>query len=188
MLKRTRWGLTFLAVTTTVLTAVPDTPATADAAPSGTGETYTVTLLTGDVVTVRPTGGRCPAVSVEPAEPNGVIRRSCGPDGHVRVIPARVAAQVGTVLDPALFDVTALIADGYDDARTQEIPVIVRPAGQARVAALAGVRALPSIGSVAGHVPKKKAAAAKRTAQSLLADAEKVWLDRRVRATSLPAT
>jgi hypothetical protein len=64
------------------------------------------------VVTVATTDSGCPRVTVRPADPSGVIRQSCGPDGHVRVIPARVAAQVGSVLDPALFDVTTLIQDG----------------------------------------------------------------------------
>src|SRR5690242_12747394 len=73
------------------------------------GHTYRVTLLSGDVVTVRGTATGCPVVSVKPAAESGVLNRSCGPDGHVHVIPARVAPLVGGQLDPALFDVTALI-------------------------------------------------------------------------------
>ena len=76
------------------------------ATPLPAGKSFTVTLLTGDVVTVRGTGPGCPAVTVRPARPSGVLHRSCGPDGHVRVVPARVAPLLGTVLDPALFDVT----------------------------------------------------------------------------------
>jgi hypothetical protein len=38
------------------------------------------------------------------------------PDGGVRVRPLDVAAKIGMVDDPALFDVTALIKDGDDDA------------------------------------------------------------------------
>lgn len=185
MLNKTRRGLTALTVTATVLTALPANPATA-APGAAAGGTHTVTLLTGDVVTVRATGATCPTVSVEPAEPNAVIRQSCGPDGHVRVIPARVASQVGTMFDPALFDVTTLIAEGYDDASATELPVIVKPAADRRVAALGGdVRQLPSIGSVAGSVPKKNADVARQATQSLLANAEKVWLDRKAHATAL---
>lgn len=44
---------------------------------------------------------------------------------------------------------------------------------------------LPSIGAVAGHVPKKNPATAKLATDSLLAGAKKVWLDRKVRATAL---
>ncbi|GAA4569196.1 S8 family peptidase [Planotetraspora kaengkrachanensis] len=190
MLKRTRWALLALTVTATVLNSVPGHPAAAHpaaGAPDG-GKTYTVTLLTGDEVTVVTTGSGCPKVTVRPADPSEVVRKSCGPDGHARVVPARVAAQVGSVLDPALFDVTALIHDGYDDARTAELPVIVRPAANARVAALGGVRPLPSIGAVAGHIPKKGGATAKLAGSPLLAGAAKVWLDRKVAATTLGTT
>src|SRR5687768_16623846 len=49
-----------------------------------TGKTYTVTLLTGDVVTVHTRQSGCPVVIVRAAVPAGVQRRTCGPDGHVR--------------------------------------------------------------------------------------------------------
>ncbi|MEK8104890.1 hypothetical protein NKG94_06150 [Micromonospora sp. M12] len=55
----------------------------------------------------------------------------------------------------------------------------------ARVAALGDVLPLPSIGAVAGRVPKKSPATAKLASNSLLAGAKKVWLDRKVRATAL---
>jgi subtilisin family serine protease len=165
----------------------PAGPATTGAGPVGGGTTYTVTLLTGDVVTVQTTGSGCPRARVQPADPTAVIRQSCGPDGHLHVIPARVAAQVGTVLDPELFDVTTLIHDGYDDASTAELPVIVQSAATLRSTALDGVRQLPSIGAVAGSVPKKSATTAKlaTTADSLLAGAQRVWLDRKVRAAEI---
>ncbi|MET8348711.1 S8 family peptidase [Micromonospora sp. NPDC005206] len=194
MLRKTRWLLA-VAVTATALSAVPGGAATAgpsgiglsgtpDAA--GDGKTHTVTLLTGDVVTVRSTGAGCPRATVRPADPNAVLRQTCGPDGHLHVIPARVASQIGSTLDPDLFDVTALIADGYDDESTSQLPVIVQPStASARVAALGDVLSLPSIGAVAGHVPKKSPATAKLATNSLLAGAKKVWLDRKVRATAL---
>ncbi|WP_327644529.1 S8 family peptidase [Micromonospora zamorensis] len=53
------------------------------------------------------------------------------------------------------------------------------------MAALGDVLSLPSIGAVAGHVPKKNPATAKLATDSLLAGAKKVWLDRKVRATAL---
>ncbi|SIM81338.1 S8 family serine peptidase [Micromonospora cremea] len=194
MLRKTRWLLA-VAVTATALTAVPGGSATAGpsgatltAAPGGSldDKTHTVTLLTGDVVTVRSTGTGCPQATVQPADPNAVIRQTCGPDGHLHVVPARVASQIGSILDPDLFDVTTLIADGYDDENTSQLPVIVQPAtASARVAALSDVLTLPSIGAVAGHVPKKSPATAKLATNSLLAGARKVWLDRKVRATAL---
>ncbi|WP_328534084.1 S8 family peptidase [Micromonospora zamorensis] len=194
MLRKTRWLLA-IAVTATTLTALPGGSATAGPGGIGTtgtsrtsvdGKTHTVTLLTGDVVTVRSTGSGCPQATVRPADENAVIQQTCGPDGHLHVVPARVASQIGPVLDPDLFDVTALIADGYDDENTTDLPVIVQPAtASARVAALGDVLSLPSIGAVAGHVPKKSPATAKLATDSLLAGAKKVWLDRKVRATAL---
>ncbi|WP_141909875.1 S8 family peptidase [Micromonospora sp. A202] len=177
------------------MTALPGGSATAGPGGIGTtgtprtsveGKTHTVTLLTGDVVTVRSTGSGCPKATVRPADENAVIQQTCGPDGHLHVVPARVASQIGPVLDPDLFDVTALIADGYDDENSTDLPVIVQPAtASARVAALGDVLSLPSIGAVAGHVPKKNPATAKLATDSLLAGAKKVWLDRKVRATAL---
>ncbi|MGC4782253.1 S8 family peptidase [Micromonospora zamorensis] len=194
MLRKTRWLLA-IALTATTLTALPGGSATAGPGGIGTtgtsrtsvdGKTHTVTLLTGDVVTVRSTGSGCPQATVRPADENAVIQQTCGPDGHLHVVPARVASQIGPVLDPDLFDVTALIADGYDDENTTDLPVIVQPAtASARVAALGDVLSLPSIGAVAGHVPKKSPATAKLATDSLLAGAKKVWLDRKVRATAL---
>ena len=165
------------------------------------GKTYQVTLLTGDVVTVRGKASGCPEVSVRPASPSGVLTRSCGPDGHVRVVPAQVASMVDGVLDPTLFDVTALILDGYDDARTKDLPLIVRPGGQARqltadplAAELAGARALPSIAAVSGRRSKATGAKLLRSLSARAATARssgpalKVWLDARVRADLAPDT
>ncbi|TDC40093.1 hypothetical protein E1211_02345 [Micromonospora sp. 15K316] len=197
MLRRTRW-LVAVAVTATALGAVPGGPASAEpghTAPVSSvkagagGTTHTITLLTGDVVTVHSSGSRCPQASVEPARPNAVFHQSCGPDGHLHVVPVSVASKIGPILDPDLFDVTTLIAEGYDDESTPTLPVIVQPAVQAaRVAALADVRQLPLIEAVAGHVPKKSEATAKLATDSLLAGAKKVWLDRKVRATGLTTT
>jgi hypothetical protein len=182
------------------LGAVPASAATAAAAPSllPTGKTYTVTLLSGDVVTV--TGGKsgCPAVSVQPAAKSGVLNRSCGPDGHVRVVPARVAPLIDKVLDPALFDVTALILDGYDDAHTTDLPLIVRSgAASGRLAAdpltagLTDTHTLPSISAVAGRRSKSTGAELIRSLTAAPAtlrssgSSSKIWLDRRVHATAL---
>ncbi|MCW6009786.1 S8 family serine peptidase, partial [Micromonospora sp. CPCC 205371] len=147
------------------------------------GKTYTVTLLTGDVVTVHTRASGCPVVSVKPARPSGVLRRGCGPDGRVRVVPGDVAHLLGDVYDEALFDVTTLITEGYDDARAKELPLIVRP-GTARAAStfaagLRGKRNLASIGAVAGRQPKGQRAELPATGGG------KVWLDHKVRATSL---
>ncbi|WP_308167416.1 S8 family serine peptidase [Catellatospora tritici] len=183
-----------------VTTAAPAAPAVLPP-----GHTYTVTLLTGDVITVRTRASGCPVVTVQPAQPHGLLERSCGPDGHVRVIPGQVAGLIGSVLDESLFDVTTLILEGYDDARTKELPLIVRQAEQApqRLAApatgLRVSRSLPSVAAVAARQPKAKGAAfirslvadvaAGTSAKATAAAAPKtaptrVWLDHRVRSTA----
>ncbi|MFC7534327.1 S8 family serine peptidase [Actinoplanes sp. GCM10030250] len=177
------------------------TPPTGAATVLPAGRTYTVTLLTGDVVTVSTADLGCPRVTVKPAKPSGTQHRGCGPDGHVRVVPGEVAGLIGSVLDESLFDVTALILDGYDDASTAELPLIVLPDGAARSAAgklavdplAAGLterRELPVIGATSGRQPKSKGAGFLRTLSELTAHGAglraagpKVWLDRRVRAT-----
>ncbi|GIE95607.1 S8 family serine peptidase [Paractinoplanes rishiriensis] len=176
--------------------AVPGVGA-AEEAPAGTavlppGQTWTVTLLTGDVVSVQARPSGCPMVSVRPAEPSGVLSRQCRPDGHVHVVPAKVAPLVGKVLDPALFDVTSLILNGYDDARSRTLPLIVRPGGNAArltadplVAGLAGQRALPSIGAVAGHQAKAAGPKLMQASARATAPAAKVWLDRKKHVTAL---
>jgi len=159
------------------------------------GKTYTVTLLTGDVVTVSTRASGCPLVSVRPAKPSGTQYRSCGPDGHVRVVPGAAAGLIGTVLDESLFDVTAMIMDGYDDARSAEVPLIVRPGAAGRAAGklaanplAAGLgkrRELPVLGAVSGRQPKRNGTDFLRTLSALTGPgaAPKVWLDRKVRAT-----
>ncbi|MEU8001666.1 S8 family serine peptidase [Catellatospora sp. NPDC049111] len=173
----------------------PAVAATAAPTPLPAGKQYTVTLLTGDVVTVQTRQQGCPLVSVRPAKPSGVLQRTCGPDGHVRVVPGQAAALIGTVLDEALFDVTTLILEGYDDARAKDIPLIVRQGGvpQARQSLTAGLghtRTLASIGAVAGRHPKAKSAdftntlAQLGTARTAAGSGTRVWLDRRVRTTA----
>jgi subtilisin family serine protease len=151
------------------------------------GQVYTVTLLTGDVVTVRTAGQGCPSVSVRPARQGEAMARSCGPDGHVHVVPAGIGS-VAKKIDPALFDVTTLIQQGYDDAHSADLPLIVRYApGRASSgfsAAMADRRALPSVRGVAVREQKSRATAlARPLVSSAGGDVERVWLDRRIRVS-----
>jgi len=153
--------------------------------PLASGHTYTVTLLTGDKVTVETQPAGCPRVTVQPAAHGGVVTRSCGADGHVRVVPAELAGQVGKALDPALFDVTTLIQQGYDDAHTAELPVIVKDAPNFAASpspmrkALQRPRGLTSIGATSGRLGK--------AARPDLGGVQHVWLDRRVRVLQADA-
>ncbi|GAA2112497.1 hypothetical protein [Actinomadura alba] len=80
------------------------------------GKSWTVTLVTGDVVRVRTNAGKVPTVSVTPGEGrrSTAFATSIRPDGSIRVLPADVAPRVGKMLDPALFDVTGLIEQGFN--------------------------------------------------------------------------
>ena len=147
------------------------------------GGRWTVTLLTGEVVEVQSDAdGRVMARVREQTAP---VRTVQVPAGDIFVTPLGA----GTLLDPELFNVTGLIRQGYDDASSAVVPVIVEGAPEATL--FAAGRPLPSIGAMAVEVPKAKAPAvgealASRSAGSR-SSAPKVWLDRQVRASAAPA-
>ncbi|MFD6446966.1 S8 family serine peptidase [Promicromonospora sp. NPDC060204] len=127
--------------------AVPqDTPAPLDtqerptAAGPGAGRTTTVTLLTGDVVSVRTAADGSPdpeTVTVRPGPGREHMAFFQQREGdHLYVIPRDVAQLVPGRLDRALFDVTGLVEAGYDDASRDSLPVIVQTAAAADAAAV----------------------------------------------------
>ncbi|MDN3353946.1 S8 family serine peptidase [Actinomadura sp. DC4] len=164
------------------LPAVASAAAPASPPKLAPGRSWTVTLLTGDVVKVNTQSGRPPLVSVRPGagRRSVIFRKDIRPDGDVRVVPLDVAAKIGRVYDPALFDVTTLIKDGDDDAHRADLPLIVQNGTGVR--ALAAGRTLSSIGAVAVRQPKKQALAPKTMTQ---AGVRHVWLDRRVHVQAL---
>ncbi|MFJ3403026.1 S8 family serine peptidase [Promicromonospora sp. NPDC090134] len=99
----------------------------------------TVTLITGDQVDVGryPDGRR--SVTIRPAAGReGIAFQKLVEGDSVRVIPGDVARLVPDRLDPALFEVTGLVAAGYDDEHRDTVPVIVQDAAVADAAATAG--------------------------------------------------
>jgi subtilisin family serine protease len=148
----------------------------------------TVTLITGDRVTLTPSSG----VIFDPAPGSERTGFDVLRDGsHVHVIPDDVAPLVPDVLDPALFDVTALVEMGYDDRSTDALPLIVRRAGEARGGAspLRTVEALESIRATAVALDKDEAARfgddlARPNARAA-AGVSRVWLDRKIEAAAL---
>ncbi|TDB72631.1 S8 family serine peptidase [Micromonospora sp. KC723] len=166
--------------------AVP--PATA------TGK-HIVTLVTGDRVTV--TAGGKAAVQPGPGREKMqfLARRE---RGHLSVVPQDAAALIrANRVDPRLFDVTGLIDAGYDDARRDDLPLLVAyGSGAARrgVAALPGARVtrdLPAIGGAAVTAGKASAAAVWSTVTTGSSGArlgaaggvERIWLDGRRQPT-----
>ncbi len=171
-----------LVLVAAALTGVESMAVAAGGPGAATGQQrYTVTLLTGDVVTVVTRQSGCPLVTVKPAKPSGMQLRKCTPDGHMRVVPKEVAPLLGTVLDDALFDVTTLVREGYDDASTKELPLIVRSE-----AGLKTGLALSSIGAVAVRQSKADGLAFLKSLpkQKDGGKGPLVRLDRRVRVTS----
>ncbi|TDD95409.1 hypothetical protein E1269_31165, partial [Jiangella asiatica] len=135
--------------------AVPAIP-TVDPA----GQTYLVTLVTGDVVGVSmlPDGRQSAWVESSAAT---VQPRIYEQDGHVHVVPAAAEPFLRSDrVDERLFDVTYLVQEGYHDGVTAELPLLITPdddGDAALLAAPAGTRAvreLASIDAVAVTAPK----------------------------------
>jgi subtilisin family serine protease len=173
------------------------------AAPSSVASSRTVTLLTGDKVHVSTTAGGTEAITVEPAAGSGGVQtQQIGQDTYVIPDAALPYLAAGT-LDRQLFNVTDLLADGYDDAHTGGLPLIVQYQATSRTArsvepALPGAEVrltLPSIGGQAVTADRENAAdlwagvtaAPSATARSvpqpgtLSSGISKIWLDGKVR-------
>ncbi|MEV4317491.1 S8 family serine peptidase [Actinocrispum sp. NPDC049592] len=141
--------------------------ATALAAPAAVpGSPGTITLLTGDKVTLGGPHG----ATVRPAHGREHTRFSQYKDelGDLHVVPEDVLPMLRAKrMDPRLFNITKLVQNGFDDAKRKDIPLIV--SGAPNIAA-AKVRDLPSIQGAAVRVDK---AAGLRTFTA----AQHVWLD-----------
>jgi subtilisin family serine protease len=134
------------------------------------GAVHQVTLVTGDVVTLRRLQGGKPGVTVQPAPRPGGRRASFNTvtaKGDLYVVPADVAALVPAVLDRELFNVTGLVRQGYDDRRSSTLPLIIRHDPKDKqvgggLGALAGggatvKRRLATLAAVAVDQPKARA-------------------------------
>ncbi|MEU1365422.1 S8 family serine peptidase [Streptomyces sp. NPDC005803] len=158
----------------------------------------TVTLITGDQVTVTDLGAGRKTVAVErPAGATGAVRSEIS-GGRITVVPdeARPYLQAG-LLDAELFDVTALIEQGLGDSSSDGLPLIVTYTKNTRSATPRGareVRALPSVGGAALEAsksgefwrtvaPDANSATRRSTSAARLAGGvERIWLDARVDA------
>jgi subtilisin family serine protease len=169
--------------------------------PTGTA---TVTLITGDVVSLStfPDGRQTAAIKAGPSAGHHQFQ-TVQHDGHAYVYPDSVIPYLASgLLDDRLFDVTQLVADGYDDAHSGSLPLILQyPDGMRSLlaqpvpAAAHKTRDLPSIGGVAVTVPRGKSATfwqsvddnrpiqQARIKPMLDRHLSKIWLDGKVKAS-----
>ncbi|MFK3983886.1 S8 family serine peptidase [Micromonospora sp. NPDC050397] len=187
----------------------PHGPVTAP--PPAGGNSHSVTLITGDRVTVGTAADGSALRSVEgPGGRTASFHRAVV-DGALYVYPDAALPYVTSgLLDRRLFNVTQLIADGYDDAHTDRLPLIVRytdAAARARTTApVAGSTVLRPLTSVQGAALAQERDQApafwsaltgsptgdttRRTASdaSFTSGIAKVWLDGRVTADLADST
>ncbi|MFE6621080.1 S8 family serine peptidase [Streptomyces sp. NPDC057740] len=161
--------------------------------------THDVTLVTGDVVTVTTfEGDTPPAVRVHPDGPShglAVIQHS---ETGTYVVPqAARRAVTDDAVDPELFDVERLVAEGYDDVSTKVLPLVLdnsEGAGVPKAAPQARITSdLRSINSRGVDVPKARAEAfwqkTDSTGERRALHVGKIWLDAKVKvdlARSVP--
>ncbi|GAB3432805.1 S8 family serine peptidase [Actinophytocola sediminis] len=150
--------------------AVPGSGGSPGAAPVGP----TVTLLTGDTVTVG--GPRGAEVRAGDGRAHVTFFTEQDERGDVHVVPEDAVSLLGQgKLDPRLFNVTELARSGY--AGRSRLPLIVDYAGPTPRSAAARVsRELPVVGATAVSV--ERSGAYWPTARK----AEHIWLDGRVEA------
>ncbi|SCG65490.1 Serine protease, subtilisin family [Micromonospora inositola] len=220
-----RSKLTALASALAILTVSPPAfAATVDATPGATSTSHagtgsgpsalrTVTLITGDTVTVTTAadGTESKGVTGPDGEAIGFKIHQVGKSTYVYPDSALPYVSAGR-LDKELFNVTELLADGYDDAHTDHLPLLVsytdsaaRARAQALPAGVAKVRTLSSIQGAAlteshGHAADfwsgltggagaQSAARVTGGAQpSFTGGIAKVWLDGKVKATLADTT
>lgn len=163
-----------------------------DGGPTGTtpartaaaaGAARTVTLVTGDKVTVTDLGDGKRTITVErPEGATGAVRTRTT-NGRTSVVPdeALPYLRAGT-LDERLFDVGELIRQGLADDKADGLPLIVTYDKGARAVTPRGAertRALPSVRGAAVEADKGRDFWRAFTAQ---AGVKGVWLDGRVSA------
>ncbi|WP_327111201.1 S8 family serine peptidase [Streptomyces sp. NBC_01341] len=111
----------------------------------GAKAVHTLTLITGDKVTVTRGSSEAPAVSVErgPGRTHIGFQTSHqwhGADHHISVVPSDAQALLTAGrLDPRLFDVTEQLDAGYDDAADDSLPLLYSGRGGDSGAARAAV-------------------------------------------------
>lgn len=159
--------------------ATTTTP-TANSTPTA-NPTRTVTLVTGDKVTVTDLAGGRKTVSVErPRGATGAVRTQLA-DGDITVVPdeALPYLRAGT-LDRRLFDVSELLRQGLADRTTDELPLIVTYDKGAPTSTPRDARRTRTLASVRGAAVDADKGRGFWSAFTRQDGVRKVWLDGRV--------
>ncbi|MFG1603880.1 S8 family serine peptidase [Actinoplanes sp. NPDC049265] len=156
-----------------LMTAPAPSPEPAAAAPS-----RTVTLISGDQLRVAADGRT--ASRVTGSARSGVALLSRYVDGRLSVLPIDALPLLNDDrLDPRLFDVTGLIAAGYDDRRADLPLIVTAPEGSAVGARFAGAPAR-ELAALDGSAVRVTRAQTPELWTALLGGTvayRKVWLD-----------
>ncbi|WP_163508747.1 S8 family serine peptidase [Fodinicola acaciae] len=177
MRHRTSRPLVIATVAMTVAATLSMTGGAVSAAPPATSHGKTVTLVTGDRVTVLANG----QLRVRPGIGREKVSFGTITAGqHKYVIPNDAMPMIaGGSLDRRLFDVPTLVADGYDDAHRSDLPLIV---GHDRKTSFAGAtvrRDLPALGMTAATASKTGTF----WSSSDKSGATRIWLDGKRKVT-----
>jgi len=147
-----------------------------------------ITLVTGDVVSLAPAGDGRFAATVRPGPGReGISFRTVEAGDGLRVLPTDVVPMIKQGrLDAELFDVEHLLADGYGDADTATLPLIVQSSNTNL--RTRNATSLPSVGAVAVR-PDKTSLSSFWQSQTATAPgartaaATHIWLDGKVKAS-----
>jgi subtilisin family serine protease len=173
-----KFGVRLVAVSAAVAVTTGFAPTTAPATTGLPPGAHTVTLITGDRVTVDGTMWR-----VEPGPGRDGMTFSVDRSGEqLSVAPADALPLLhADRLDRRLFDVTTLLATGYDDASRDTLPLIVTYTGAVprTVAAATVTRTLHSVNGSAVTAAKDTTTTMWRglTTGRSAAGVGKIWLD-----------
>ncbi|MFF2371700.1 S8 family serine peptidase [Agromyces sp. NPDC058110] len=145
-------------------------PGASIAAPAAAGGSRTVTLITGDRVTVTDVVGGGHAVEIDQVDPAESFQ-TIEVDGDLHVLPASAMRFVTAgVVDRDLFNVSRLIEFGYDDASVDSTPVILELDDAPTARGFSAPAPLPGV-----DVGEPLASIGGAAATAAHADAEATW-------------
>ncbi|MEV0095434.1 S8 family serine peptidase [Streptomyces sp. NPDC050738] len=162
------------------------------------GRAVTITLITGDVVDARvDAAGRVLSAALRNGDGTDHASATWQDGSRTYVFPQGTERLVDAgLVDASLFDIGRLVADGYDDAHSDTMPVVVEYAGgrtpRSTVPGTRTTASLESIGGAGLAVTKTSAAAVWRDLAPASGQAArstggvgKIWLDAKIKGAAV---